>query len=304
MRLPPFINLIAFDAAARQGTFTRAAGELNVSQPAISRRVSALEADLGVSVVSRATKPLQLTEAGEKLFDVLRAGLSRLEATVQDIRSQAGDKIVTISAGPGFASFWLLPRLPTLQAAFPDHGLRIVSSSHSDDATQGDLQIRFGDGAWPGVEAVKIMGEDVFAVCSPIYLAGRPAPLPIHEIQSARLLRLPDETPNWYGWSSWFEALGSPLTRASAGLDFDSYSLLVGAALAGQGMALCWAGLLDAYLDSGALVRVSRESVRSPRGYFVSHREGAPARGAIRAISRWLQGAAAQRAEPPEPGMN
>jgi len=291
MALPSFTHLLAFDAAGRLGTFTRAAAELRVTQPAISRRVAALEAYLGAVLFDRQTKPPQLTAPGQKLFEALRSGLSRLETVVQELRASAGDRSITISAGPGFAAFWLIPRLPQLQAAFPELTLRVLSGNHSDDATQGDLHIRWGDGRWPGLATAKILGEKVYVVGSPAYLRNRTVPLPLREIRAARLLHLLDDAPRWYDWSTWFEALGAPLRHPVRGLDFDSYANLAGAALAGHGLALCWDGLLDQYLASGALLRVSRDSVRSERGYFVTHRGNIEADSAIHRVWSWLGGA-------------
>jgi LysR family transcriptional regulator, glycine cleavage system transcriptional activator len=136
-----------FDAVARHGTFTRAALELNVSQPAISRRIAALEADLGTPVFGRDTRPLRLTADGRRLFEVLRASFSRLEQVVQEIRgARPGQKIV-LGVDPGFASYWLLPRLPRLQAAFADYSLRILTGDFTDDRDDVDLLIEFGTGA-------------------------------------------------------------------------------------------------------------------------------------------------------------
>ena len=269
--LPPFIDLIAFDAAARHGTFTRAARDLNVSQPAISRRVAALEADLGVSLFSRDTKPLRLTADGQQLFDVLRSGLSRLEAAVQDIRARKNGQALTIAAGPGFLSFWLIPRLPALRLAFPDVDLRIMTGDQAGTATYADIHIRFGSGNWPGVNAGKILGEEVYAVCSPLYLQDRPTPLTLDDLKRAKLLQLSDTLERWYEWRSWFDALGTPVTARLDAIDFDSYAHLIGAALAGQGVALCWSGLLDEYLLSGALLRVSDETMTSSRGYHATY---------------------------------
>lgn len=271
MNLPAFINLLAFDAAARHGTFTKAARELDVSQPAMSRRVAALEEDLGVKLFLRDTRPLTLTETGQRLFEVLHSGLSRLETLVEDIRNQRSGKALTITAGPGFSSFWLIPRLPSLCAAFPDYNLRIMSGDHSYDDPDGDVHIRFGEGHWSGEKAQKILGEEVYAVCSPSYLQGRGAPLPLEQLKLERLLELSGPVDRWYTWGSWFKAAGSAARERPRTIGFDSYSLLIGAALGGQGVALCWAGLLDQYLQSGALVRVSLEAVKSDRGYYASY---------------------------------
>lgn len=265
--LPPFIDLLAFDAAARHGTFTRAAVDLRVSQPAISRRVAALEENLGVQLFLRETRPLTLTDSGQRLFEVLRSSISRLDAVVQDIRNRRTSKVITITAEPGFLAFWLIPRLPELSVEFPDSDLRMMSGGRAYDATEGDLHIRFGDGQWPGMESLKVLGEDVYAVCSPAYLQGKSGPFSLAAMKKERLLQLSDPLDRWFTWKSWFRAVGSTMDARPQTYDFDSYALVVGAALAGQGIALCWSGLLDSYLESGALVRVSKEAARSTRGY-------------------------------------
>ena len=98
MRLPSFSNLVAFDAVARRGTLSRAAEELNVSQPAISRRLAALEADIGKTLFDRRTKPLTLTAEGAELFEVLRSSLRRLEGVISRLRGAQDSNTVTISA--------------------------------------------------------------------------------------------------------------------------------------------------------------------------------------------------------------
>ncbi len=286
-RLPPFSALSAFDAVARHGTLTRAALELNVSQPAVSRRVAALEADLGTPMFGRDTRPLRLTAEGRRLFEVLRATLSRLEHVVQEIRgARPGQKIV-LGVDPGFASYWLLPRLPRLQAAFADYSLRILTGDFTDDRDNVDLLIEFGPGRASSVG--RILGENVFAVCSPAYLAGRRRMLGLDELREQRLLWLEDKHERWYSWKSWFETLRKPLTaKALKTVSFNDYSLLLSAALAGQGVALGWDGLIDQFLESGSLMRVSKESVRSERGYYVSctARENL----AAQRVAQWLIG--------------
>lgn len=284
--LPPFIDLLAFDAAARHGTFTRAAADLRVSQPAISRRVASLEADLGVQLFLRETRPLTLTETGQRLFEVLHSGLSRLEAVVQDIRSRRTSKAITLTADPGFLAFWLLPRLPELSAEFPNYDLRLMSGARSYEAAEGDLHIRFGDGHWPGMESLKILGEDVYAVCSASYLQGRAVPLDLKALKKERLLQLSDPMDRWFTWKSWFKAVGSPLETRPPTYDFDSYSLAVGAALAGHGIALCWSGLLDPYLENGSLIRVSKEAARSSRGYYAVYAQSQSQDGTIARLAQ------------------
>lgn len=237
----------------------------------------------------RRTKPLALTKSGAELFDVLRSGLSRLEIVIRRLRRPTDSESVTISAGSGLAAYWLIPRLPEMQAALPTLRLKIVSQSHQheDDGT-GDLQIRFGQGSWPATEATKMFGEEVFPICSPLHLGRRKVPFSIDQLTVAILLDRTVENQPWYDWNSWFEAAGTAVNRTLKILYFDSYPLVVSAALAGQGICLCWAGLLDSFLASGALVRLSPFSMPSPRGYFVTHEVGLPPNAPAGAIARWL----------------
>lgn len=287
--LPSFSTLLAFDAAARHGTFTHAASELNVSQPAISRRVAALETDLGMPVFSRASRPLRLTPVGQRLFDVLRSGLSRLEAEVMDIRSQHDGAKITIAAAPGFLSFWLVPRLAELEASFPEYKFSLMTGDQIGEEPHADIHVRFGIGNWPGVTSSRILGEKVFAVCSPLYLRDRPRPIELAILKQERLLQLADGLGRWHDWRTWLEAAGAPAVARLNTIDFDSYALLISAALAGQGIALCWSGLLDQHIETGALLRVSSEVVRSDRGYYATSRKGTDPNSATSRLMRWLE---------------
>ncbi len=286
--LPPFGNLLAFDAAARHGSFTRAARDLNVSQPAISRRVAALEADLGVMLFGRETKPLQLTATGQMLFGVLRSGLGRLEATIAEIRNTQSGQKLTIAAAPGFLTYWLLPRLTRLSAAFPDQELQLLTGDQRQDLPEADIHVRFGEGNWPGMTAVKILGEEVFAVCSPLFLPRLGAKPDLARLTTSRLLQLSDRLDRNYDWQHWFAAVGASVPRKLNAIVFDDYSLLVSAALAGEGIALCWSGLLDQHLSTGALVRVSAEAVTSERGYFATFPAATAEASVIFRLARWL----------------
>lgn len=295
-RLPPFSSLLAFDAVARLGTLTRAAAELNVSQPAVSRRLIQLEEDLGCRVIDRTTRPLALTPEGQELFDVLRSGLARLEAVVSRLRQTSSQDTVSISCGSGFAAHWLIPRLPDLELAVPEASIQIISQTHTDDTISADVQIRFGDGSWPGLDVAAVLGEEVFPVASPAYLERSGKAYTVEDLKSERLLGLRGDTGAWYNWETWFDAVGAPARAKLRTLDFDSYALMINAALAGQGICLCWAGLLDLFLQNGALQRLTDRSASSRRGYFVTFRQDEPDGSTVRRVSEWL--ASADRSRP------
>lgn len=231
---------------------------------------------------------MALTPAGTELFDVLRSGLSRLETTVSDLRERAGSRKFTIAAAPGFLSFWLLPRFPALRDAFPEIDFSFLTGDYGGASVAADVHVRFGDGQWDGIVARKVVGEEVFPVCAPVYLNGRAAPLPEEEILNSQLLQLADSYQRWYDWPSWMAAAGVVAKKKPATIDFDSYAMVINAALSGQGIALCWVGLLEQFLETGALVRVSDRTLTTDRGYFVTYdpRFGAGSTTAL--VADWL----------------
>ena len=117
--LPPN-SLVAFEAAARLLSFTRAARELNVSQPAISRQVLALEDYLETPLFIRASRKLQLTEAGHRYYQSVSEGLIGIAEAGREIRQTAEPDRVSIAAHFGFAAFWLVPRLNAFREAYPE----------------------------------------------------------------------------------------------------------------------------------------------------------------------------------------
>ncbi|MEL6977257.1 MAG: LysR family transcriptional regulator [Pseudomonadota bacterium] len=295
IRLPSFADLLAFDAAARHGALTRAAQELNVTQPAISRRIAQLEADIGCRLLDRSVRPIALTPEGQQLFDVLRGSLSRLETVVERLREQEESAAIEISAAPGIAAYWLVPRLNAMQSAFPDTKINVISQPYSAARRAGDIQIRFGDGEWPGLNVWSIIGETVFPVASPLLFQDRAPPSDIAGITQLTLLSLPPRAGSWYDWPAWLRSVGgapgAAASRRLRAMVFDNYVLVVNAALAGQGACLSWDGLLDEFLDSGSLLRLGDAQSTSDQGYFITIAADEPPGSEARAVAEWLAAA-------------
>ncbi|SLN67249.1 Glycine cleavage system transcriptional activator [Falsiruegeria litorea R37] len=285
-RLPGFSGLTAFYAAARHGTLTAAAQELNVSQPAISRRIAALEADLGVALFDRGRKPVRMTQAGRDLLRALHGGFGQIESAVAQIRQAAKGRVVTVTAPSGFVAFWLIPRLGELEDAFPDVTIRIMSQEYGEAVRPGDVLIRFGlpeEG-----DEMRLLGDAVFPVASPLYLDKRGMSGADHDLSKMTLLTMETARSQWHDWPSWFRAAGLDMPKGARVLDFTSYAMLVNAVLAGQGVGLCWDGVLDSFLDTGAITRLRLHHAISARGYFLSARDGLAAERAVQDILHWI----------------
>ena len=176
--LPPLNSLRAFEAAARHLSFTKAAGELNVTPAAISHQIKALEEFLGVVLFRRLTRALRLTDAGQAAFPKVREGFDKLAEAVEILRAEEESKVLTVSVSPSFGAKWLVPRLDRFRAAHPDLEIRIDATDRLADF-QGDnvdVALRYGMGNYPGLLVDKLFGAEMVPVCSPDLLDG-PQPL-------------------------------------------------------------------------------------------------------------------------------
>jgi LysR family glycine cleavage system transcriptional activator len=287
-RLPSFSGLTAFYAAARLGGLTAAATELNVTQPAVSRRIAALEEDLGCLLFDRSRKPVKMTFEGRELLRSLRQGFGQIEETVSMLRQRAQGRIVSISAPAGFVAFWLIPHLGELEDAFPEITIRIISQEYGERTRPGDIAIRFGladegDGA-----EHRLLSRSVYPVASPLYLQKRKMTETEYDLKGVTLLTMETARSQWHDWPSWFDAVDQPVPTGARQLDFSSYPMLVNAILAGQGVGLCWGGVLDTFLETGAVVRLAAPEALSERGYFARGRDGIAMSQDAETIFDWL----------------
>ncbi|SAK99029.1 LysR family transcriptional regulator [Caballeronia calidae] len=290
-RLPPMQALLMFESAARLASFTAAARELGSTQPAVSQRVVQLEESLGAALFERGHRGVTLTEDGARLFDAVRQGLDIIRAATSDIRSRHTQRTLTLSTDFGFATYWLMPRLPQFKALMPDVDVKIITSQSLPSASgdHADVVIAFADthADWGTKSAVKLFPERVTPVCSPALIAGAKAPVSPADLLTLPLLHLEPTFPErWLSWSAWFEAHGLAAPPTHGGFTFNSYALVTHAAVMGQGVALGWAPLVDELIATGQLVALCDAPLVTDRGYvLVTPREPA---AAVRAFSEWL----------------
>jgi LysR family glycine cleavage system transcriptional activator len=251
-RLPPLNALKAFEAAARSQNFTRAAEELRVTQGAVSQQVKALEDTLGLKLFARVRQRLTLTEAGRAYLGVVRDALDRIALGTEQLVQRQRGGVLTISTSPDFAAKWLVHRLGRFADSHPAIDLRVSASGHHVDFAREDVDvaIRHGDGSWPGLEAVRLCAERLFPVCSPALLSGRKRITRPADLRTLPLLRLAESD----AWMRWFAAAGvaNPKLR---GPTLDRASMVIDAAVDGQGVALARTSLAAWDLLNGRLVQ-------------------------------------------------
>jgi len=264
--------LRAFEAAARQRSFTAAAIELGTTQPAVSQQIKRLEEQLASRLFDRIYRGIELTEAGRLLFEQVQLGLQNIDAGLSAISAQSQHEVLQVATDFAFAAYWLMPRLHRFHAANPQVDVSLVTSerSHNMLRTDIDVAVLFGDGRFKQGESHWLFSEEVFPVCSPQLLSERSLPLAANALLEFPLLHLRGEnSSNWFDWSGVFRELGLSSTPAPGQLRFDNYTLLIQAAIAGQGVAIGWRHLVDNLLAQGLLCRPIAQTVMSRLGYYV-----------------------------------
>lgn len=245
----PLNALRAFEASARHLSFTRAAVELCVTQAAVSHQVKLLENRLNVTLFKRLPRGLMITPEGEALLPVLRDSFDRMADMLQQFEGGQLREVLMIGAVGTFAVGWLLPRLPDFQEKYPFIDVRLSTNNNRVDmAAEGlDYAIRFGNGAWHGIEAVPLFEAPHSVLCIPEIAERLREPADLLNETLLRSYRA-DE------WTSWFAAAGvstpAPLLK---GIVFDSSLAMMEAALQGAGVALCPPLMFSRLLANGSI---------------------------------------------------
>lgn len=266
---PPSISSVrAFEAAARLLSFTRAAAELNVTQSAVSHGVRDLEERLGVSLFVREGKLLSLSEAGRRYLPYASDALARLRAgdrAVLDPQRKA--RVLTVSVSPSFAAKWLVPRLGAFSVAHPDLDLRISANPQHVDFVDGeiDVAVRHGHGAWPALHCVKLCDETLFPVCS-ASLPKKKRPSTPEHLRDCTLIHQGSTD----AWRAWLRSFGVHADQSLAhGPVLSEMSLVMDAAIAGQGIGLARSALASRDLAEGRLARPMPHETPAAFGYWI-----------------------------------
>jgi len=277
----PLNALRAFEASARHLSFTRAADELSVTQAAISQQVRGLEERLGVPLFRRLPRGLALTDEGLALLPVLADAFGRMEAVVRQFDRGHFFSVLTISVIGTFAVGWLLPRLARFREAHPFIDLRLLTNNNLvDPAGEGlDYAIRFGDGAWPGVESEALLTAPLGVLCAPALARRIRAPQDLQRETLLRSYRAED-------WLRWFSAAGVE-PGPVRGPVFDSSRLMVEAAVQGAGVALAPVAMFRRELELGWLRQPLACEVDAGAYWLVRARAKAVS-PAMQALRGWL----------------
>lgn len=270
--IPSLQSLLAFEAAARHLSFTRAAQELDVTQTAISHQIKTLEERLDTKLFVRRRNELTLTPAAVEYLRSVNEAISMLAIASDRTRRKKANVVLAVACLPTYAVKCLIPRLPDFQRAYPEFTVHLSTSSNFDDFENNahDVAIRYGSGRWSGMRAEHIQGEEFFPVCAPHLLdeVGRDGPI------AERLKRFTRIRTYFYSlyqddWPAWLDAAGCSSVQFAGEAVFHLQLTSLAAAVEGGGIAIGRTPLVNRDLLRGHLVEPFDLRVTSGSGYYV-----------------------------------
>ncbi|MDA5192692.1 transcriptional regulator GcvA [Govanella unica] len=286
-RLPPLNALRAFESAARFMSFTKAADHLHVTQAAISHQVKALEEWVGAPLFQRLNRGLSLTEAGRIYLPLLTEAFDMLADATALVMTGSAKRVLSISTLDSFASMWLLPRLARFRERFPDIDVRIISVDREKDSLMNgdvDVDLRYGDGNWPGLAVTHFLNEDIFPVCTPAIRDGEHPLVELSDLRHHTLLH----DVMIMDWRIWLEEEGVMDVDSSRGPGFNHSYLVTQAAINGDGVALGRGALVIDAIKRGQLVKPFALSLPSDFSYYFVCSRTAAKEPSIVAFRGWL----------------
>jgi LysR family glycine cleavage system transcriptional activator len=264
----------AFVTVARSGSLAQAASIMNLTVPALSRRIQLLEAHLGVRLFQRVPRGLCLTEAGRKYHEALTPAWDRICEATEAARGRTGQPVFRVTVMPTFAANWLMPRLAHFQTRHRDVTLEFHTSAELEDLqTKPDLAcaIRLGKGPWPGLDCEPILPVHAFPVASPDFFRATQMPHTPYDLLRHTLIETHHQPAFW---QEWFAAAGID-TEPGDRRGFDNLQVVYEAAAAGMGVALGLDSLVRPYFESGRLIRLLSEPIRLPLHFHLVRRRDA-----------------------------
>lgn len=291
-RLAHLNALRAFEAAARHGSFVRAAAELGVTAAAVGQQVRLLEDRCGAPLFDRKGKRLELTTAAREVLPDINDAFDRLAQAAERLQDARRAPLVAVTLPPSFAAKWLIPRIEHFRMAHPEVDVRLDTTDRlADLAREGiGVGIRYGSGRYPGLEATLLMNEEVFPVCSPELARARKLKQP-DDLAGFRLIHdtTMEKHASFPTWSTWLKAAGARKVDARPGLRINSSIMSLQAAIEGQGVALARSVIVAEDLREGRVVRPLRSACTTNYSYYLIYPAGLSLSRSAAAFCHWLK---------------
>ncbi len=284
---PSLVALQAFEAVAAHGSLTRAAQSLHISQGAVSKQIKLLESFLNIVLFERERYGLVLTAVGQRYLREIAPALSRIEAaTLEAAAPPRHGGVLRITCMPTLGAKWLIPQLPEFMRCWPNIELMFLPHRYGYDFSMPELDaaIRFGDGVWPDCRVDYVLGKAIVPVAKPGLFS-----LPVAGPDVLATMPLLQHVSAPHAWHDWMQAAGVHPERVNKAPCFDQFSLLTEAAIAGLGVALVPACLIEDELRDGKLERIYDISILEQQGFYLCYPEDRAELPELLAFRAWLR---------------
>lgn len=286
--LPPLSTLIGFEAAARLGSFSRAAEELNITQSAISHQVRVLEDHFGQPLFRRIGRRIELVDAGRDFLITAQTALEELRHGVRRLNAYSKPGSVIILMPAALATGWFLPRLSDLREMHPWVDPWVHTSGETHIPEEAEIDIVLGPLPWADAGARSVMlGQDrILPLCAPELASGFADQPNQTRLDAAPLLH--DESLN--DWQLWFSQVGSSRAEFARGFNFSDTGQMLQAAALGHGVCLATALQADQLVTEGRLVQASLIALDRAEPLYMSCWKRNFSRPPVKALWTWLRG--------------
>lgn len=273
------------------GSLTAAAQNLGLSQPAVSYQIRRIEEQIGVSLLKRQHRGVSLTPEGRRLFEIVSRSVAEIDQFALQFRNPIQKPVIRLHTDYAFSSLWLIPRMHSFQAFYPGMNIQLVATQRMErhELQEDDVAVVFGSRSEAGKDAVLLIPEKVAPVAARGMVNGRGGLGDVTALAREKLIHLDTPSPApWFEWRSYFAAFGisRDVHEKYGDVSFNTYSLVVQAAIGQQGLAIGWLGLIDPLLAEGMLVTTGPELEAPDRGYWLLNAAGRNTPG--ERLSAWL----------------
>lgn len=267
-----------------------AAAELGMTQTAISKQIAQLERDLGTALFERRNRAVFLTNEGRRLGQVVSTALSGIASEVAYIRGEGRSDELVLHCQLCEAFYWLMPRLARFHERHPGTELSVVSALKplTEAETPFDVAIQTTGRPSGTAKLAFTVSDEVFPVCAPALIDPSDLPLGPDDLVAYPLLSHRVTPQDWMDWPDWFKAIEATTPSNAKFRNFDSFPLVLQAAVAGQGVALGWRRTVQGMIDEGKLIRPCRESVTRPTEVSVYRGSDSGSHPMTKLLLTWL----------------
>lgn len=285
-------GLQAFEAAYMHRSFASAAHELSITASAVSHSIQTLEDALGTLLFERARRGVVPTEAGARLFEVIRRSFGDIDDELRTILDRSDkQQVVTIQCAPSFAAIWLMPRLPAFLRAHPDIDVRLWAVHQAPDFSQSGVDVAVTYGRPPASAAVHLepisAQERYLPVCSPRLVDGWALPLPATDVENFYLIQ---NDVSLTSWDEWIARFAPGCVNPVRGLRLDRAFMTLSAAENGLGMCLESTVLVHEYVRDGRLVCPFGELAIETTAHYLAVPRSREGLQAVRTVLDWIRG--------------